>query len=209
MAAELEDNFENWLCCKLKALNTDEGVFGSYITGILDGEETLEEKNEALEGILVDITEDISKHCQEILEMWQNFHGKQNDAKAAAAPINVEERLAQLLEPTKQDLVVQKEYTDEEKKIREAILAQYSQTSDHEDDYEDEVEATRTEATGPVLYKNLNAATVAQAEKEKREQSKLESQMKKEKDKADREKHKQMKEEKKEKRKTQKGERRR
>lgn len=131
--------------------------------------------------------EDISKHCQEILTMWQTFHGKQNEAKAAANPINVEDRLAQLLEPTKQDLVVQKEYTDEEKKIREAILAQYSQTSDHEDDYEDEVEASRgPEASGPSLYKNMNAATVAQAEKEKREQAKLDSQMKKEKDKLDR-----------------------
>lgn len=56
MAVAVEEDFESWLSCKLKALNTDEGVFGSYITGILDGEETLEEKNEALEGILVDIT---------------------------------------------------------------------------------------------------------------------------------------------------------
>ncbi|KAI5743141.1 hypothetical protein M8J77_015005 [Diaphorina citri] len=186
MAVAVEEDFESWLSCKLKALNTDEGVFGSYITGILDGEETLEEKNEALEGILVDITEDISKHCQEILDKWQNFKGTKNAAQAATSAINVEDRLAQLLEPTTKDLVVQKEYTEEEKKIREAILAQYAQTSDHEDDYEDEVEATRgAEASGPALYKNLNAATVAQAEKEKREQAKIDSALKKEKDKAD------------------------
>lgn len=209
MATEVGEDFESWLSVKLKALNTDEDVFGTYITGVLDGDETLEEKNEALEGILEDITDDISMHCQEILSKWQNFRGIKKAAEEAVPAMNVEDRLAQLLEPTKQDLIKQKEYSAEDKKIREAILTQYAQTSDHEDDYEDELEASQPESSGPSLYKNLNAATVAQAEKAKREQAKIDSQMKKEKDKADREKHKQMVQEKKEKRKTQKGERRR
>jgi len=50
------DDFELWLSLKLKALNTDEGVFSTYIKGILEGEETLEDKTEALEGILSEIT---------------------------------------------------------------------------------------------------------------------------------------------------------
>lgn len=50
------DDFELWLSLKLRALNTDEGVFGTYIRGILEGEETLEDKTEALEGILSEIT---------------------------------------------------------------------------------------------------------------------------------------------------------
>lgn len=54
MAAAVDD-FSAWLDKKLKDLNTDEGVFGSYITGILDGDETYEEKTEALEGILSEI----------------------------------------------------------------------------------------------------------------------------------------------------------
>lgn len=54
MAAAIVDDFSIWLGNKLQALNTDEGVFGSYITGILDGDETLEEKMDALEGILSD-----------------------------------------------------------------------------------------------------------------------------------------------------------
>lgn len=54
MAAAV-DEFSIWLGSKLQALNTDENVFGSYITGILDGDETLEEKIEALEGILSEI----------------------------------------------------------------------------------------------------------------------------------------------------------
>lgn len=45
-------DFVKWLSEKLRNLNVDESVFGSYITGILEGDETAEEKVEALEGIL-------------------------------------------------------------------------------------------------------------------------------------------------------------
>lgn len=45
-------DFVKWLSEKLRNLNVDESVFGSYITGILEGDETSEEKVEALEGIL-------------------------------------------------------------------------------------------------------------------------------------------------------------
>lgn len=44
--------FNKWLTSKLKTLNTDESVFGSYILGILEGDESKDEKHEALEGIL-------------------------------------------------------------------------------------------------------------------------------------------------------------
>lgn len=47
-----KDTFNKWLTNKLKQLNTDESVFGSYISGILEGDETTDEKREALEGIL-------------------------------------------------------------------------------------------------------------------------------------------------------------
>ena len=47
-----KDTFNKWLTNKLKTLNTDESVFGSYIVGILEGDETKDEKHEALEGIL-------------------------------------------------------------------------------------------------------------------------------------------------------------
>lgn len=47
--------FTSWLQKKLIELHTDPDVFGSYISGILDGEETLEEKREALNDILSEI----------------------------------------------------------------------------------------------------------------------------------------------------------
>jgi len=49
-------SFDAWLSRKLQALNTDESVFGTYIRGILEGDETEDEKTEALESILAGIT---------------------------------------------------------------------------------------------------------------------------------------------------------
>ncbi len=54
MAASTD--FDKWLSVKLKSLNTDESIFGDYIKGILEGEESQDEKIEALEGILVEIS---------------------------------------------------------------------------------------------------------------------------------------------------------
>lgn len=48
-------NFLKWLNIKLRELKTDENVYGSYIIGILDGDESIEEKKEALEEILSQI----------------------------------------------------------------------------------------------------------------------------------------------------------
>lgn len=47
-----KEAFNKWLTAKLKSLNTDESVFGSYILGILEGDESTDEKHEALEGVL-------------------------------------------------------------------------------------------------------------------------------------------------------------
>lgn len=51
-----ENEFDVWLGEKLRELNTDEGVFGSYIKGILNGDESYAEKAEALEEIITEIT---------------------------------------------------------------------------------------------------------------------------------------------------------
>lgn len=56
--------FKTWLNKKLRELNTDETVFGSYILGILEGDENDEEKREALDGILGEI---LVSYCSAIL----------------------------------------------------------------------------------------------------------------------------------------------
>lgn len=208
MATSLTVDFESWLSSKLKSLNTDEGVFGSYITGILTGDETLEEKTEALEGILAEISgSDISRLSSEILDKWKEYNAaQQSEVSVNEVPAeDVEEKLVRLLEKNTLSQPVQREYTEEERKIREAILSQYAETSDQEED--ENVEEDEGKENG--LVRNTNVSSVVQAEKEKRERAKVDSQKKKDKDKEDRERQKQQQQEKKEKRKTQKGERRR
>ncbi|XP_071453891.1 coiled-coil domain-containing protein 43 [Hetaerina americana] len=208
--ADGEEDFECWLNGKLRALNTDEGVFGTYIKGILEGEETLDDKTEALEGILSEITEeDIPKHCREILERWQKISQALNTSSKSEPEEDVEVKLVRLLESQSLPTVAPKSYTEEERKIREAILAQYSQMSDNEEDEGTDNRADGVGGGSGGLMRNTNAEEVHKAEREKRERAKLESQKKKDKDKEDREKQKQLQQERKEKRKTQKGERRR
>lgn len=48
--------FETWLRETLVKLNTDDEIFSSYIKGILDTEDSSEEKLEALQSIMSEIT---------------------------------------------------------------------------------------------------------------------------------------------------------
>lgn len=90
-------------------------------------------------------------------------------------------KLAKLLESQSLPTAKQREYTDDEKKIRNAILSQYSQTAIEENECEEGSQSDYDQ-----MEKNVNAQTVANAEKIKREQSRIDSQKKKEKDKEDR-----------------------
>lgn len=54
--ADNPSDFDSWLNVKLNALNIDEGIYGSYIKGILEGDDSVEDKTEAIEGILSEIT---------------------------------------------------------------------------------------------------------------------------------------------------------
>ena len=53
---ECTEEFEGWLSSRLRKLGLDEDVFGSYVTGVLDSEETEEERKDALIGILEGMT---------------------------------------------------------------------------------------------------------------------------------------------------------
>lgn len=92
---------------------------------------------------------------------------------------DVDDKLVRLLESQTLATTVQREHTAEEKRLREAILAQYGQTTDSEGEEEDN-------GTSDRMQRNTNALTVQLAEKEKREHARLESQKKKDKDKEDR-----------------------
>ncbi|GAB6028171.1 hypothetical protein CHUAL_002377 [Chamberlinius hualienensis] len=188
MATCVDEDFENWLCSKLRALNTDPDVFSAYIRGILEGDETIEEKVDALQEILVEITaEDIPAVSMEIIRKWENFSSavQNNDP----LKFDVDARLASIMEKQAQSVVNERKVSEEDRKYREAILAQYSQVSDEDDDEncdsKEPLGATSADsAKTRTLAKNTNAEDVAKAEKEKREKAKAECEKKKATDKA-------------------------
>lgn len=157
---------------------------------------------------------DIEKVISDILAKWQNC--QPSTALPVAEQIeDVDAKLARLMETQHIATVVQRQYTAEELRIREQILSQYSQV-ELENEYEEDDDsagptsgAASKDDNDPMLVKNTNALDVANLAKERREQARMDSKAKKDKDKEDREKQKQLREEKKEKRKTVKGERRR
>lgn len=141
----------------------------------------------------------IEKHVTEILEAWAKWITVDTAPVDDTPKEDVDVRLARMLESQSLPTTSHKSsYTEEEKRIREAILAQYSQMSDQDESEGEGVEDGGGGGGGAggggggggggdfVLEKNTNAANIAHAEREKRERAKLESMKKKEKDKEDR-----------------------
>ncbi|XP_072549916.1 coiled-coil domain-containing protein 43 [Salminus brasiliensis] len=204
--------FESWLCSRLDALQVDRDVYGTYICSLLEEEESEAERLEALRATLSAVLEEdaLEEVCQEILNQWTDCSSR---SKAASShPDDEVQAIASLIEKQAQIVVKQKEVTEQDKKRKEALLAQYANVTDEEDEGEEE------EETGAVgipsdksLFKNTNVEDVLSRRRNQREQAKEDAQKKKEQDKMQREKDKLSKQERKEKEKkrTQKGERKR
>ncbi|KAF2357168.1 hypothetical protein FHG87_012075 [Trinorchestia longiramus] len=210
--------FDAYLKETLIKLNTDDEVFFPYIRGILEGEDSIEEKDEALQGIIAEITDTrIEELCKEILSKWSSCFP---DTRSNGVPLHtlddetLDSKLAKLMEKQASSIAVanqpsKKTISSEHEQLKRAVLAQHAQVAAvRVDDDEHEVEESKND---PMLAKNTNAAAVEQEMRQKREQSKLEHKVKKEKDKTEREKQKLKAEERKdkEKKRTQKGERKR
>uniref|UniRef100_A0AAZ3S395 Coiled-coil domain-containing protein 43 n=1 Tax=Oncorhynchus tshawytscha TaxID=74940 RepID=A0AAZ3S395_ONCTS len=232
MAASMADagEFEKWLDDRLDSLEVDQEVYGAYILGILQEEESDEEKEDALLGILSAFLEDekLEDVCKEIISQWA-------ESCARSATKNKEDAevlaIANLIEKQAQIVVKQKEVSQESRKrkeAKEAVLAQYANITDDEDEAEEEEQAFPpsgdkcilsmpliappiTPIEEKSLFKNTNVEEVLSRKKQQRDQAKEDSHKKKETDKMQREKDKLARQDRKdkEKKRTQKGERKR
>nr|CAG4648974.1 EOG090X0H15 [Polyphemus pediculus] len=206
---------DSWLSVKLKSLDTDENVFGAYIRGILEGEETEDEKMEALEGILSEVspTGTMSQNdiCKEILEKWEKFMIAAKEEESQET-VSVDIQIARIMEQQALCVVPSRKPTEEAKKLKQSILTLYAQVSDEEEDGDvNEGAGGADPGEDKMLGRNTNAEDVMKAERLKKEVLRQETQKKKEKDKEDREKQKQqaLDRKEKEKKRTQKGEKKR
>ncbi|MFT7819359.1 coiled-coil domain-containing protein 43-like [Arapaima gigas] len=212
--AEVAGEFESWLKGRLDSLEVDRDVYGDYILGVLQEEESDDEKMDALRGILsAFLDEDSLKGvCEEIIGQWAHRlalcgakNGQSEDEVQA---------IANMIEKQAQIVVKQKEVSGEEKRRKEALLSQYANITD-EEEYPlariSPVARPRLQTILFALFKNTNVEDVLNKKRQQREQARADAQKKKEQDKMQREKDKLAKQERKEKEKkrTQKGERKR
>ncbi|XP_066498306.1 coiled-coil domain-containing protein 43 [Hoplias malabaricus] len=209
-AAAGREQFDSWLCSRLDALQLDRDVYGVYIRSLLEEEDSEAERLDALRATLSAMLEEdtVEEVCQQILQHWTDClsqsSGTSNQDEVQA--------IASLIEKQAQIVVKQKEVPEEDKKRKEALLAQYANVTDEEDEAAEEEESGALPIpTDKSLFKNTNVEDVLNRRRQQREQAKEDSHKKKEQDKMQREKDKLSKQERKEKEKkrTQKGERKR
>lgn len=141
--------------------------------------------------------DDIETILQTIIEKWQQCNPKVEEQPKVVE--DVDTKLAKLMESSSiPTTVIRQQYTPEQLRIREQILAQYSQVELDECEDDDVpiggggggggggAGAGTTTTSDPIMMKNTNASDVAQLAKDRREQAKLDSKAKKDKDKEDR-----------------------
>nr|XP_020653671.1 coiled-coil domain-containing protein 43 isoform X1 [Pogona vitticeps] len=205
--------FEPWLEGRLEALGLDGDVYGGYIRGVLREAECDAERLEGLAGALAagepdeDVLQDV---CREIVEKWSEAQNAGTNEKKE----DEIEAIASIIEKQAQIVVKPKEISKEETLQKAALLAQYAEVTDEEDEtdvQDDPGAAAVTINPEKSLFKNTNLEDVVNARKLEREHMRDESHRKKEQDRLQREKDKLSKQERKEKEKkrTQKGERKR
>ncbi|KAK5855927.1 hypothetical protein PBY51_007559 [Eleginops maclovinus] len=215
MAAPVTDagEFERWLNDRLDSLEVDREVYGAYILGVLQEEESDDEKEDALQAILSAFLEEdnVEDVCKQIIKQWTDWRNKsaaKNDSDDAEV-----QAIARMIEKQAQIVVKHKEVSEESQKRKDALLAQYANVTDDEDEAEEEEPSGANNFIGneKSLFKNTNVEEVLNRQKQKRDQAREDSQKKKEGDKMQREKDKLVKQDRKEKEKkrTQKGERKR
>uniref|UniRef100_G3P0Y6 Coiled-coil domain-containing protein 43 n=1 Tax=Gasterosteus aculeatus TaxID=69293 RepID=G3P0Y6_GASAC len=217
MAAPVTDagEFESWLNDRLDSLEVDREVYGAYILGVLQEEESDEEKEDALQGILSAFLdeESVEDVCKQIIKQWTDWRDRSADKSLSSPPAAEVQAIASLIEKQAQIVVKHKKVSEETKKGKEALLAQYANVTDDE---QYPLPKWSYPAHPPSLYasalfKNTNVEEVLNRQKQKRDQARDDAQKKKEGDKMQREKDKLSKQDRKEKEKkrTQKGERKR
>ncbi|NXH63686.1 CCD43 protein, partial [Rhabdornis inornatus] len=201
--------FPAWLAARLDALGLDRAVYGAYIEGLLREEESDEERLEALRAVLAACLEEdlLTDVCREVVERW-------SDSQVVDAKEEKEDEvqaITSMMEKQARIVVKPREVSQEEKKRKAALLAQYANVTDEEEYPFDGLTTAVNIGSEKSLFRNTNVEDVLNARKLERELLRDEFQKKKEQDKLQREKDKLAKQERKEKEKkrTQKGERKR
>ncbi|KAI9539633.1 Coiled-coil domain-containing protein 43 [Dissostichus eleginoides] len=135
MAAPVTDagEFESWLNDRLDSLEVDREVYGTYILGVLEEEESDEEREDALQGILSAFVEEdnVEDVCKQIIKQWTDWRDR-SASKSDSDDAEVQ-AIARMIEKQAQIVVKHKEVSGESKQRKDALLAQYANVTDDEE----------------------------------------------------------------------------
>ncbi|KAK3755745.1 hypothetical protein QZH41_019971, partial [Actinostola sp. cb2023] len=140
MEVESGGDFEGWLCTRLKEIGLDEEVFGSYVTGVLDEEDTNDDnRQEALFGILDGMTESPAEEVSaEILKRWKLSRAdllkkRQNEKEQEA--LDKQNRLAKIMEKQAATVSAAKPTKSVDEELKKKLLHEYGHQSEDESLY--------------------------------------------------------------------------
>ena len=180
--------FESWLSKKLQDLKTDEGVFLPYIISILEGgDETEEEKKDGITGLLADVLDnedDIEKAYSDIIAQFEKLNKTEsvNEVSETVDKLDITEKMHAITQEKIANSLVRKvEKTEEEKRLKQAILNGFAGGGRGDDSGAESDDGG--EGLGPA---NTNAESVQKEVQENREKQAAAAAAKKEKDKQDR-----------------------
>merc|ERR1739848_847451 len=169
----MSGDFESWLSERLTQFNADGDVFSTYILGILDSEESQEEKNDNLEDLLEGLGLDDGQvdPCQRLQkEIWSKWsNSKETPEEKVVQKSTVKSDLGATLathaeSQTKAFNQSRGHGSSSDDKDREAvkaaILAQYG-SSVVEDDASDEDPDDCDDDGNDLMAKNTNSEAVA------------------------------------------------
>lgn len=203
--------FEAWLGEKLRNLSIDEDVYLEYIQGLLledegsTSDDLKEVVSEVLSGLL-DSEDEIKSHSTGIVDKWFAAQKSKVLENNKVIDSSGEDAIKAIMEKQKTCVAPVKSGKTVDNELKQKMLQQYGEISDGEEEG-----GHSDDDKGDSTFVNMNAQSVEEAERLKREKQKKETDEKKLRDKLNREKEKMKKDERqeKEKQRTQKGERRR
>uniref|UniRef100_A0A8C4NG96 Coiled-coil domain-containing protein 43 n=1 Tax=Eptatretus burgeri TaxID=7764 RepID=A0A8C4NG96_EPTBU len=167
-----ENTCPDWLRDRLEGLGVESDVYGVYIGGVLEGDESDAEKREALADILSAIL--VRPECLILQAFVRSLMGTDHIMHFLAGGedsvqvlMGLMERQVILVEPAPASASTRNNVQEaEERQRREALIAQYGML--------EEIDTYPLKVV--VMFRNTNALKVAQAQRETRERSRLETQ---------------------------------
>jgi hypothetical protein len=188
-----EADFDAWFQPVCLDKDIDYDVYGSYIVSILSEEGDVDSKKEAISEILQSFMEDgFVEFCEKILQKWSQF----NDAAQQDSKDNGVSDVTHLItthlsvnnhQASKTASAPQNDLAAEDRAyIKQSVIAMYNKEEGDDEEEETQLGHSNGSSDKSDVFRNTNASSIVEKEKQERSKQKDEAAKKKERDKQER-----------------------